>query len=506
MPKKPAPRKRLDAYIRVSRVRGREGDSYIAEDVQEDRIRRFVDTYSAQYEVVAWHVERDESGKSAKRPLFNQMLKRIEAGQTDGVIVARIDRFARSVSVAHNALQRIKDSKAAFINVDPPLDTTSDYGKFALTMMLAIAELEVDRITSNWNEAREKAIMRGVHISSRCPTGYRREASSQPLQLDPSAAPVIAEVFRLRTAGASLKHLAALLDERGTVGPYGNPRWTSGAVLKLIRNPVYTGEARNGELRHPKAHPSIVSRAEWKAAQRVRPASSSRSKSENGGALLSGLLRCAGCRYVMKPDSMRDRKGNRLRTYSCRNDHAAGTCPAPSSVLGRVIEPHVVGAFFADADTEQVVAKATTAADELIGAARVMEEAEAELDAWVAMDVRGQSERSYKKGLVLRETRLDEAEAEMQRLQAAARSLPGNRRTLRSEWEHLPVEDQRWILSQALEAVFLRRGRGVPIEERSVIVWRSEMTLDLPRRGHRVPLASFEWPGDAPSRAGVAAL
>jgi site-specific DNA recombinase len=494
---------RLDAYVRVSRVRGRSGDSYIAEDVQEGRIRDYVRAYP-QHEIIRWHVERDESGKSAKRPLFNEMLRRVENGETDGVIVARVDRFARSVTVAYDALARIKAKEgAAFIVVDPPLDTSTDHGKFALTMMLAIAELEVDRITANWLDARQKAISRGVHIASRCPTGYRRDGKSQPLLLDEATAPVIAEVFRQRAAGASLSQLSALLGERGVIGPYGSPRWTISAVQKIIRNPVYTGEARHGTLVQKDAHPAIVTRAEWRAAQRVRAVSAARSAE---GALLSGLLRCAGCRYVMKPEHMKDEKGNRLRIYTCRNDYAAGKCPAPTAVLGRVIEPHVVAAFFEEQGSEDVLAKASAAADELAAAQSELADAELELDAFLATDVRSQSERAFSRGVAIREERIERAEAEVGRLQAAATALPGDLKTLRQEWEHFSNDDRRWILSQAIEAIFLRRGRNVPIADRSLVIWRGGVPLDLPRRGRRLPLASFEWPDDAPTSTGVAAL
>jgi DNA invertase Pin-like site-specific DNA recombinase len=44
-------------------------------------------------------------------------------------------------------------------------------------MMLALAELELDRIRENWATARDHAIARGVHISRVPPLGYRRGAA-----------------------------------------------------------------------------------------------------------------------------------------------------------------------------------------------------------------------------------------------------------------------------------------------------------------------------------------
>ena len=125
----------------------------------------------------------------------------------------------------------------------------------------------------------------------------------------------------------------------------------------MISNRVYVGEARSGQNVKPNAHPAIVSEAEWQAAQSARSLAPARS---TDGALLAGLLRCAGCRYVIKPDSMPDRDGERLRLYRCRGEHAAGRCPAKASVLGRVIEPYVVEAFFEALEPGGVLAAASS--------------------------------------------------------------------------------------------------------------------------------------------------
>ena len=51
---------RMDGYIRVSRVAGREGPSYISPTVQRASIEKWADYRGV--EIVAWHVDEDESG------------------------------------------------------------------------------------------------------------------------------------------------------------------------------------------------------------------------------------------------------------------------------------------------------------------------------------------------------------------------------------------------------------------------------------------------------------
>jgi len=133
------------------------------------------------------------------------------------------------------------------ITVEDSFDTATPMGKFAVQMILALAQLELDRVRDNWARAQESALRRGVHIASRLPTGCRRGADRR-LEPVESAVSAIADVFRRRAAGASRKELARILEDAGVVGPYGSSTWTTGAVRNLVANPVYTVRRGPGSI------------------------------------------------------------------------------------------------------------------------------------------------------------------------------------------------------------------------------------------------------------------
>ena len=455
--------------------------------------------------IVAWHEDLDEPGSKAGRAGFQKVLRRVEAGETGGVIVARLDRFARSVADASVAIKRINAAGGQLVSVEDGFDSSTPMGKFAVHMILALGELELDRIRENWQTAHAFAVRRGVHVASRTPTGYWKGLDGR-LVPDGQAAPVVAEVFRRRAAGASLKELARLLSEAGVVGPYGNRNWTASALAKLLRNPVYTGEARAGKHRNPDAHPPIVTVAEWRAAQSAR--SPNPTQAVNGeGSLLAGLLRCAGCRYVMKADRMSDRDGSRLRIYRCRGDHAAGECAARSSVMGRVIEPYVVGRLFEALGPQGVLARASALSLD-VGALKVrLADAEAELAAWRdETSILELGRDLYLAGLQARKRRLDGLEAELETVLAGAvgRDILPADVDLRSIWSELSIDEKRRLLAAGIDAIILRGGRGRLIAERTLVLWRGEAPAGLPARGRRVPLAPFPWPDDRELETGEA--
>ncbi len=262
-------------------------------------------------------------------------------------------------------------------------------------------------------------------------------------------------------------------------------------MRNVIENPVYTGQARSGQHHKDGAHPALVSKAEWRAAQLTRrTVSPLRSPS---GALLAGLLRCAGCRYVMKPDTISSRGGN-LRQYRCRGEHAAGHCPTPTSVLAHVVEPHVVAAFLAELGPDGALTRPAADRAATEHARHALAETEAELAAWIeAVSVREVGRDAYAAGLTSRRQKQKAAQQALDTAMAVSASA-GLRIAagLPALWPDLSTQDRRQQLAAGIDAIMLRRGRD--IAARTLILWAGEAPDDLPARGRRVPLASFAWP------------
>jgi site-specific DNA recombinase len=126
--------KPLDIYVRVSDVRGRAGDSFISPDEQEHRCRAAI--ASRGLEVGAVFQELDVSGKSMERPELAKVRKRIEAGESGGIVVARIDRFGRTVARALDAIEEIDKAGGVVITAEGDFDTSTAVGELVLGMML----------------------------------------------------------------------------------------------------------------------------------------------------------------------------------------------------------------------------------------------------------------------------------------------------------------------------------------------------------------------------------
>ncbi len=467
---------RLIGYIRVSRVGGREGPSFISPDVQRRQIEAWA---SGRAEIIAWHEDLDVSGGTMRRPALDEAMRSVLAREADGIVVARLDRFARSLLGALDAIAGLDDAGATFVSVAEGLDPTTPAGKMMMRLILVLGEFERDRTRESWAIARGRAVERGIHISSKTPAGYRRGDDGRMLA-DPDAASAIEAAFVARAGGATWRELGEILEQAGVETSYGGINWTPQSLKALISNRAYLGEARSGEFVNSDAHEPLIDPATFALAQ----CQAGRAAGGSGGALLSGLVRCAGCSFTMKPDHMRVRNGQKARIYRCRGRFSLGDCEARASVMGRVIEPWVLEQFWARVPDLWVEAVDESA--ERGEAHRAWEQAERELVAY--RDTESALGPHFRAGLESRRAALEEAEAHLADLRQASGPIDGAELVgLRDSWDGLTVPEQREILAGAIDAVFLRSvgRRNVPIGERAVVLWRGEAPVDLPSLSQR---------------------
>jgi DNA invertase Pin-like site-specific DNA recombinase len=485
---------RLIGYVRVSRVAGREGESFISPDVQRERIEKYAQ--AQDHRVAVWEEDLDQPGSRYERPGFQQALEAVERGEAEGIAVAALDRFARSVPDAAIALKRLEAAGGTLISVRDALDTSTPVGRFARTMMLALAELELDRIRENWETARDRAIARGVHISRVPPVGYLRGDDGR-LVPDPIAAPVIREVFLRRAAGASWKALCQFLDEQL---PRDKGAWTHQTIDAIIRRRTYLGEAFQGSVVNKQAHEPLLSRSEWEAGQ-------SRTKGperREARTLLSGLVRCSACGYVMS----RSEGGTRgYHNYRCRARHAGGVCPAPARISMRRADEYVTTAFLAWVEQQRIQAESTRMGNAVETAVARVEAAEEELVAYRDANlITVIGYEAYTAGLIERQRTLDQARAQLNEARRATPALAVH--DIPGLWPNLTVAERRTLLAGAIDAVVVRRanrpGRGA-FANRLGILWRGQAPTDLPGRRHAklVPL-NVPAPDEGPNAIGMA--
>lgn len=116
----------------------------------------------AGYKVDYWFMDEGVSGSSdiSQRPQFRELLGRIRNGET--LIVSKLDRLGRN---AQNVSATIKELAARKIEVIVlqlgKTDLTSAAGKLMLTMLGAVAEMELDLLKERTKAGLDRAKSEG---------------------------------------------------------------------------------------------------------------------------------------------------------------------------------------------------------------------------------------------------------------------------------------------------------------------------------------------------------
>jgi DNA invertase Pin-like site-specific DNA recombinase len=265
----------LDVYVRVSRVAGREGDSFISPEVQEEKCRALAKARGLKVGRV--FVDLDKSGGKMDRPQFKEALARIESGESGGILVARIDRFARTLIGGLQAINDINEAGGVVLTADGEFDTSTATGELVLTIMLSLAQFELRRIREGWKDAQDRARARGVQIS-KARAGYTRQPDGMLVANEHLA--VVKEVFGLRANGGSWGEAVRLFVARGVPTPRGGP-WTRQSAQHIVRNRSY---------RKPDGP---IPAWQWDKAQGKK--NGQRAMRGQGYVLGEGLCRCPTC-------------------------------------------------------------------------------------------------------------------------------------------------------------------------------------------------------------------
>lgn len=115
------------------------------------------------------------SGAKSDRAQLKKLLAAVSEG--DVLVVARLDRLARSTRDLLNTLASLAERRAGFRSLrDPWADTTTPHGRLMLTVLGGLAEFERELIRARTGEGRARAKARGVKLGRKFKlTGYQRQ-------------------------------------------------------------------------------------------------------------------------------------------------------------------------------------------------------------------------------------------------------------------------------------------------------------------------------------------
>lgn len=257
-------------YLRLSRddedIDGSKAESNSISS-QRDMIRSFIRKQD-NMEIYDIYVDDGWSGANFDRPEFKRMMKDIEAGHVDCVIVKDLSRLGRDYIEAGRLIQKTFPAfSVRFIALTDHFDSlTADYNETSLVVPVknfvndSYSRDISGKVRSHQKVKREN----GDFIGAFAVYGYKKSADNRNLLVpDDYAADIVRKIFAWKMEGYSNLCIARKLDDAGILSPMEykkmqgeklctgfvtgvKSKWSAVAVKRILTNENYTGTLVQG--------------------------------------------------------------------------------------------------------------------------------------------------------------------------------------------------------------------------------------------------------------------
>lgn len=350
--------KKAVAYLRVSTEMQVYGYSL---DAQLESIRKYAKVYDI--DIIDIYEDKGKSGKSVEsRPNFLLMMEDIETKKinVDYVLVYKLSRFGRNAADVLVSVQKLQKSNANLICTDDGMSSATGSGKFMITVLSSVAEIERTNILEQTMSGRQEKARKGKWNGGFAPYGYKLVDGC--LFIEEKEAESIRLIYsKFIETDMGKEGIAKYLNRQGiekiTRKNGKLTRWSTKFVEGILDNPVYCGQIAYGRRSKWKCilsegiHEAIISDEDWQKVRAKRSETGVKSTSSVGRDrvhLLAGILRCPECGGPMYTNKNNvKRKGSDTEEvfyYVCaRNKSERGvSCSYSTSYRKDDIEPIVL--------------------------------------------------------------------------------------------------------------------------------------------------------------------
>lgn len=355
-------------YLRLSRddedIDGSKTESNSISS-QRDMIRGFIRKQD-DMEIYDIYVDDGYSGANFDRPEFKRMMKDIEAGNVDCVIVKDLSRLGRDYIEAGRLIQKTFPAfSVRFIALTDHFDSlTADYNETSLVVPVknfvndSYSRDISGKIRSHQKIKREN----GEFIGAFAVYGYKKcEDNRNQLVPDDYAADIVRTIFAWKIEGYSNLAIANRLDDLGILSPMEykkvqgekfqtgfvtgvKAKWSAVAVKRILSNENYIGTLVQGKeekinykvkksVKKPEkewtkvqeAHEAIVSKEDFEIVQDLLMIDTRAGGGDEKAHIYAGLLFCGDC---MEPMIRRVNryKGKETVSFICSTKNRSGEC------------------------------------------------------------------------------------------------------------------------------------------------------------------------------------
>ncbi len=317
-------------------------------------------------------LSESKSARNPGREIFNDMLRRIEAGEANAILTWKLDRLARNFDdggriigmLQRGVIQEIRTFEKTYLPTDNVL---------SIAVELGMANQYVRDLSVNIRRGIREKIRRGI-FHGKAPYGYFNEPRLRTIEPHPERFPKLKKILEMFSTGEySLTDIQGEMTRVGLLGTRNNGQLAYSSIVKILEHPFYYGVFEHkGEL-HPGTHVPMISK---KTHDEIQKALLSNGKPQNGirkqkGFVFLNFATCDSCGMSITGERHIKKSGLQFYYYRCTHKNKLKHCEERGGIRQEVFEDEVkrnVGMLsLSDPWKEKFLARVESWSDEALG-------------------------------------------------------------------------------------------------------------------------------------------
>ena len=255
------------------------------------------------------------TAKMPGRPIFNEMVKRIQKGEAEGIVCWKLDRLARNPVDGGQIQWLLQESVIKDIRTHDRSYSPTD-NVLMMSVEFGMANQFIRDLSTNTKRGLRAKVNRG-EFPGTAPTGYQNDVRKKSIVIDRKKGKIIKEAFELYSRGNSrLEDIGNFLYQKGVKSLQGN-RFHKDRVKYILSNPFYYGHFNYGGEIHEGKHIPLISKKLFDKVQEVIKERGHPMKPRNEPKAFCGLLHCATCgMMITAEDKIKIQKNGNVHKYA----------------------------------------------------------------------------------------------------------------------------------------------------------------------------------------------
>lgn len=360
-------------YLRLSRE---DGDKEESDSVSNQK-KLLTEYIEGREEFILYDIYTDDgfSGTNFERPEFKRMLRDIETGKINCVIVKDLSRFGRDYIETGRYLERcFPQAGVRFIALSDGIDSM----KQAYDMLLPIKNIFNEQYARDISRKIQATVKTKQHagefIGSFASYGYKKSPEDKnKLIIDAYPASVVRRIFAMYISGIGKQKIARILTREGVLCPsaykelngahYKNGNrtayWTYSTINSILHKEIYIGNMVQGTKHQvmrgrqnrvnredwivvENTHEPIIDMETWNKAQQLLTRRTREVNLTTNQNIFAGFIRCGDCDAAMAKVTWSRADGTKTRSFYCGTYKRYGNKYCTPHTMPEAVMEHIV--------------------------------------------------------------------------------------------------------------------------------------------------------------------